>query len=136
MRWRNKIIHAVSTRCMPSQESGCQQGLRGRCSLRGGPCFAFQNIGGKLNRLNGCTGVRFVMNGCDRMGGTALGNHIACAAFAAPALHGNTQFKLDFVKAHTRMRVACYFSVGNPAAYTDDHGYRQLLLAIEVIAGV
>lgn len=78
----------------------------------------------------------FVVNGCDGVTGAALGDDIACAAFAASALHGNTQFKLDFVKAHPRMRVACYFSVRNPATYTDDHGYRQLLLAIEVIGGV
>ena len=80
--------------------------------------------------------MRFVVNGCNRVCGTALGHHVACAAFAAPALHGNTQLKLDFVKAHTRMRVACYLSVRNPAAYTDDHGYRQLLLAIDLIDGV
>ena len=80
--------------------------------------------------------MRFVVNGRDRVGCTALGDHIACAAFAAPTLHGDSQFKLDFVKAHPRVSVACYFSVRNPAAYTDDHGYRQLLLAIEVIAGV
>ena len=80
--------------------------------------------------------MRFVVDGRDRMAGAALGDDIARAAFAAPALCGNTQFKLDFVKAHPRMRVACYFSVRNPAAYTDDHGYRQLLLAIDVIGGV
>ena len=80
--------------------------------------------------------MRLVVDGGDRMASTALGDHIACAAFAAPALHGNTQLELDFVKAHARMRVACYLSVRNPAAYTDDHGYRQLLLAIDVIGGV
>lgn len=75
----------------------------------------------------------FVVNGRNRAARAALGNHIACAAFAAPTLRGDSQFKLDFVKAHPRMGVACYFSVRNPAAYTDDHGYRQLLLAIDVI---
>lgn len=132
-RRQDRIIHAGSTRCIPSRESDCQRRLRGR---RGGPCFAFQNIGGKLNRLHRCAGLRFVVDGRDRMACTALGDDITCAAFAAPALCGNTQFKLDFVKAHPRMRVACYFSVRNPAAYTDDHGYRQLLLAIDVIGGV
>ena len=76
------------------------------------------------------------MNGGYRLGGTALRDDIARAAFAAPALSGNAQFKLNFVKAHARMRVACNFTVRDPAAYTDDHGYRQLLLAIDVIGGV
>jgi len=132
-RRQERIIHAGSTRCIPSRGSDCRRRLRGR---RGGPCFAFQDIGGKLNRLHRRAGLRFVVDGRDRMTGTALGDDIACAAFAAPALCGNAQFKLDFVKAHPRMRVACYFSVRNPAAYTDDHGYRQLLLAIDAIGGV
>lgn len=70
------------------------------------------------------------------MAGTALGHDVAGAAFTSAALHGDSQFKLDFVKAHSCMRVACNLSVRNPAAYTDDHGYKQLWLAIEVIGGV
>lgn len=78
----------------------------------------------------------FVVYGRNGMAGTALCDYITRAAFAAPALHGNSQLELDLVKAHTRMRVACDLSIRNPAAYTNDHGYRQLLLAIDVIAGV
>ena len=76
------------------------------------------------------------MNGGYWLGGAALCDDIARAAFAATALRGNTQFKLNFVKAHARMRVACNFTVRNPAAYTDDHGCRQLWLAIDTIGGV
>ena len=80
--------------------------------------------------------MRFIVDGCHRMAGAALGHHIACAAFAAAALRGNSQLELDFVEAHARMRVACYLSVRNPAANTDDHGYKQLWLAIDAIAGL
>lgn len=76
------------------------------------------------------------MDGGNRVAGAALGYHVTRAAFTLPALHGNSQFKLDFVEAHPRVRVACYFSVRNPAAYTDDHGCRQLWLAIDTIGGV
>ena len=73
------------------------------------------------------------MDGGNRVAGAALGDYVTRAAFTLPALHGNSRFELDFVKAHPRMRVACYFSVRNPAAYTDDHGCRQLWLAIDTI---
>lgn len=55
----------------------------------------------------------------------ALGNHIACAAFAPAALGGNAQFKLDFVKTHAGTDVAGDFSVGNAAADTNNHGNKQ-----------
>ncbi|GGH55426.1 hypothetical protein GCM10010975_12980 [Comamonas phosphati] len=80
--------------------------------------------------------MRLIVDGCNRMAGAALGHHVARAAFAAAALRGNSQLELDFVKAHARMRVACYLSVGNPAANTDDHGYKQLWLAIDTVAGL
>lgn len=67
----------------------------------------------------------------NRSRSTALRNHVAGAVLTASALGGYTKFKLDFVKTHTRMRVACDFAVRNPAANTDDHGSRQLWLAIE-----
>lgn len=98
------------------------------------PCFAFQYVGGKLNCLLWRVGMRFVVNRSHRMAGAALCHHIAGAAFTLAALHGNAQFKLDFIKAHTRVGVACYLSVRNPAAYTDDHGCKQLWLAIDTIA--
>lgn len=74
-----------------------------------------------------------IMNRCHGMAGAALGHDIARAAFTLAALHGNAQFKLDFIKAHSRMGVASYFPVRNPAAYTDDHGCNQLWLAIDTI---
>ena len=64
------------------------------------------------------------MNGGYWLGGAALCDDIARAAFAATALRGNTQFKLNFVKAHARMRVACNFTVRNPVANTNNHGDR------------
>jgi hypothetical protein len=74
--------------------------------------------------------------GRDRMACTALGDDIACAAASQrPHCVATPNFKLVSSKLIPRMRVACYFSVRNPAAYTDDHGYRQLLLAIDVIGG-
>jgi len=89
--------------------------------LRGGPCFALQNVVGKLDGL----GRDLVVDGRHGLAGAALRHHIPGAALAAAALHGDTQFELDLVKAHARMSVACDLTVGNPAAYTDDHGYRQ-----------
>jgi len=41
---------------------------------------------------------------------------------AAPAPGGNTQFKLDLIKAHTRLRMASDFAVRNPVANADNHG--------------
>lgn len=67
----------------------------------------------------------------NRSRSTALHDHISGAAFAASALGGDSERKLDFVKAHSRMRVACDFTIRNPAANTDNHGSRQLWLAIE-----
>jgi hypothetical protein len=64
-----------------------------------------------------------------------LRHHIPGAAFATAALGGYAQFELDFVKAHAGTRVAGNFTVGNPAADTDDHGGRQFgWLLKEVIA--
>lgn len=68
---------------------------------------------------------RFVVNGCRGVAGAALGYDIACAAFAAPALGGDTQLKLDFVEAHACVCMACDFAIRDSAAYTDDHGNRH-----------
>lgn len=86
--------------------------------LRAVPCFAFQDGGGKLDRL----GRGFIVQGCNRTGRTALRHNVPGTAFAASALGGDTQLELYFVKAHARMRMACDFAVRNPAANTDDHG--------------
>ena len=51
----------------------------------------------------------------------ALCHDVPRAAFAAPALGGNAQLKLDLVKAHASARMAGDFTVGYPAADTDDH---------------
>ena len=52
----------------------------------------------------------------------ALCHHVAGTAFAAAALGCNTQFKLDFVKAHAGPGVAGNFAVGDSAADTNNHG--------------
>lgn len=65
--------------------------------------------------------------------GTASGHYVACASLAATALCGNTQFKLDFVETHAGIGVASNFAIRNSVAYTNDHGYRQLWLAIDVM---
>jgi hypothetical protein len=89
--------------------------------LRGGPCFALQDIVGKLDGL----GRDLVVYGRHGLGCAALRHHIPGTTLAPAALHGDTQFELDFVKAHASVSVACDLTVGNPATYTDDHGYRQ-----------
>ena len=65
--------------------------------------------------------------------GTASGHYVACASLAATALCSNTQFKLDFVETHAGIGVASNFAIRNSVAYTNDHGYRQLWLAIDVM---
>lgn len=82
------------------------------------PCFALQNRGGKLNCLCG----DFVVDGCRAALAATLGDHIARAGFATSALGGYTKFKLDLVKAHASVRVACDFAIGNSVANTNDHG--------------
>lgn len=52
---------------------------------------------------------------------TALGNDIAGALFAATALCGHAQFKLDVVKAHASMHMLGNFAVGHFAANTNNH---------------
>jgi hypothetical protein len=58
----------------------------------------------------------------DRADRAALGDHIASAAFAATALGGDTEFKLDLVKAHAGAGMADDVTVGDTVANTDDHG--------------
>lgn len=79
---------------------------------------AFQVDVGKLVGL----GMRFVAQGCHGLAGAALRHHVTRAAFAAAALGGDTELKLDLVKAHARAGMACDFTVGDAAANTDDHG--------------
>ena len=55
-------------------------------------------------------------------GTVALGDHVAGAVFAATALGGNAQLKLDFIKTHTRTRMAGDVTVRNTAADTNNHG--------------
>ncbi len=81
-------------------------------------CGAFQGGVGKLVDL----GMRFVAQGGHGLAGAALRYHATCAVFAAAALGGNAELELDFVKAHSRTGMACYFTVGDTAANTDDHG--------------
>ena len=58
------------------------------------------------------------------MRGAALSNDFACAALALAALGGNAEFKLHFVEAHAGAHVACDFTVGDSAAYANDHGLK------------
>ena len=55
----------------------------------------------------------------------ALGNHIARSAFAAAALGGNPQLKLDVVKAHASMGMTGNFTIRDATADTDNHGSGQ-----------
>jgi hypothetical protein len=52
----------------------------------------------------------------------ALCDDIARASFALPALRGDAELGLDFVKAQTGPGVAGDFAVRDASAYTDDHG--------------
>ena len=65
--------------------------------------------------------------------GATLGYHVTCAGFAATALGGNTKLKLDFVETHPSMRMVCDFAIRNSVAYTNDHGCKQLWLAIDMV---
>lgn len=52
----------------------------------------------------------------------ALGDDVARTAFAAAALRGHAQFKLDFIKTHASAGMAGDVSVGDTAADTNNHG--------------
>ena len=71
------------------------------------------------------------MNGGMCATGAAFVHHVTGAAFAATALGGNTQFKLNLVERHTRMCMACDFAVRDPVAYTNDHDVKLMWLAVE-----
>ena len=49
-------------------------------------------------------------------------NDVTGAVFTAAALAGNTQFKLDVVKAFAFKRVLDNRFIRNPVADTNDHG--------------
>ena len=51
-----------------------------------------------------------------------MGDYVAGAVFAATALGGNAQLKLDFIKTHARTRMAGNVTVRNTAADTNNHG--------------
>jgi hypothetical protein len=58
----------------------------------------------------------------NRVRRAALSDDFACAPLALAALSGNTEFELNFVECHARSHVACDFTVGDSAAYANDHG--------------
>ena len=51
-----------------------------------------------------------------------MGDYVAGAVFAATALGGNAQLKLDFIKTHARTRMAGNVTVRDTAADTNNHG--------------
>ena len=57
---------------------------------------------------------------------TALGDNITCAAFASSALRGQARFKLNVIKAQTRLGMPGDFTVGDIAADTDNHGVTRV----------
>jgi hypothetical protein len=44
---------------------------------------------------------------------------------------GHAEFELNLVERHARMCVACDFAVRNPAANTNNHGLKQMWLAVK-----
>ena len=67
-------------------------------------------------------GVRLATQRGNRVRNIALRDNIAGAFFALATLRGNTQFKLNIVKAHARTHVAGNLSVRNAFADTNNHG--------------
>ena len=73
------------------------------------PCSAFQKVADLLDVGAGAANA-------------ALRHHIPRAGFALPALGGNTEFELNFVKTHACTGMAGDFTVGDSATDADDHG--------------
>lgn len=71
----------------------------------------------------------FIAQGSNRTRRAALLDHIAGATFAAAALQSNTQFELDLIERHPRMRVASDLFVRDSAANTNDHGQMNSVVA-------
>jgi len=75
--------------------------------MRGVPCVAFLNGSGKLNGPGFVVAVK-----CgNRVGHTALSDHVACTTFTTATLRGNAEFELHFVKRHARAHMACNFAI-------------------------
>ena len=95
--------------------------MNNRCTCPSIACTGRESIGLRLS--DRCCGLR--MQGRRGLMAAALGNHIARSAFAAAALGGNPQLKLDVVKAHASMGMTGNFTVRDATADTDNHGTGQ-----------
>lgn len=87
--------------------------------------LALKKVSAIVSSFNMCQGwrehrQRYVVQCRHGEGAVALGDYVAGAVFAATALGGNAQLKLDFIKTHARTRMAGNVTVRNTAADTNN----------------